>query len=149
MGRYRGRFAAFRWGTPDSVLADGYSLFNDGEFRAWTYGRSLAGYVSDLRQHLGPNAIISLAAHSLGNAVAGSALRAGMKVDNYVALQAAVSLSCYFDVPEDPANDPLQSSFVKRLTDQELVHPTPDYYTEYGVSWIFKGHQRQYQKWIP
>jgi hypothetical protein len=140
---YRGRFTALRWGTPlvmglSSYIYDSTTFFNNGEFRAWSYGPALVNYVQHLKTTMGADTTMSIIGHSLGNAVVGSALQKGMMVDNYVAMQAAVPLSCYFPPPTDPNYDPLQISFFQRLLDAEqrtcLIGPDvmPDYYTDMG-----------------
>jgi len=64
------------------------------------------------------NPTIGMLAHSLGNACAGEALRQGMQVNSYVALKAAVPLSCYF--PVGTAAPPKQI-----LVDADANSPTP------------------------
>ena len=110
---YRGRFAAFRWSTildgNGTFLLPGqenFSLFNSGEYRSFKSAASLRKYMASLRARMGSNAVIGLAAHSLGNVCASEALRQGMTVDSYVAMEAAVAASCYYaedsnDVPEE------------------------------------------------
>jgi len=128
---YKGRLVAFRWGTPLDT-EEGPDIFNDGEFRAWSYGPSLIGAVGTIRGQIGQDATISVAGHSLGNAVVGSALQQGLVVDNYVLLEAAVSMSCFHAPPADPLNDPLQPFFLESLVNKDAEKPTPNYYTELG-----------------
>jgi hypothetical protein len=111
---YRGRFVAFRWSTPlaDGIFnspfgwgQEGKSVYNSGEYRAFKGGTSLRKFVSDLRSstnpfYVGAEAVIGLAAHSQGNIAAGEALRQGMQVNSYVAMEAAVPLSCYYSSSE-------------------------------------------------
>ena len=85
---YRGRFASMYW--PTYV---GITTINPSEYRAWLFGESLKRYVNTLPAGYTKN----LMAHSMGNIVAGSALRKGMAVANYVMLNAAVPASCYDD----------------------------------------------------
>jgi hypothetical protein len=101
---------AFRWSTPlsDGILnspfgwgQEGRSVYNSGEYRAFKCGTSLRKFVAGLRTSTNPffvgtGAVIGLAAHSQGNIVAGEALRQGMKVESYVAMEAAVPVSCYY-----------------------------------------------------
>jgi hypothetical protein len=83
---YRGRFAAYRW--PTFV---GTFTYNDSEYRAWKYGEGLKQFVTSL-----PGGYTKqLMAHSMGNIVAGSALKKGMAVQNYALLNAAVPALCY------------------------------------------------------
>jgi hypothetical protein len=135
---YQGRFVAFRWST---VLSDDgpfggvigplqpgqewFSIYNSGEYRSWKGGSSLRKFVDALRNtaspfYFGSNPTIGLLAHSLGNACASEALRQGMQVDSYVALKAAIPLSCYYPVGTPaPAND--------RLVAADAEHPTPQH----------------------
>ena len=138
---YRGRFVAFRWAT---TLDDGLgtflpghentSIYNSGEYRSWYGGASLRKYVADLRTHqLDNNWIISVAGHSLGNACVGAALRQGMQVNSYVAMEAAVSLSCYYAESEDLDQLGLTDPSLVRADDP--THggtPTPRYASELG-----------------
>jgi len=73
---YRGRFCAFRWPTISGGLMDHY---NTSEHRAWKYGPALAAYVASQPGHYPKN----IAAHSMGNIVAGAALLSGMAINNY------------------------------------------------------------------
>lgn len=128
---YRGRFVVFRWST---TLADGIadtpygwgqegnSIYNSGEYRAFKGGTSLRKFVEGLRTpgdpfYFGVTATFGLAAHSQGNIVAGEALRQGMLVNNYVALEAAVPVSCYYPTGSNPPTVP-------RLDQAELLYPT-------------------------
>jgi hypothetical protein len=125
---YRGRFAAFRWAT---TLDDGAfnhlgrentSIFNSGEYRSWYGGLSLKNYVDSLHTEF---PTVSVAAHSLGNACVGQALHRGMQVNSYVAMEAAVPLSCYYAESEHPPTDP---SLVKA----DVAKPTPLYASKLG-----------------
>jgi hypothetical protein len=100
---YKGRFAFFRWptyahegfGIINFDIANGIAAFlakfNESEYRAWRYGESLKQYVESLPSDYTMN----MAAHSMGNITAGSALIRGLSVNNYALLQAAVPASCY------------------------------------------------------
>jgi hypothetical protein len=97
---YKGRFAYFRWNTyysshfdeiPGGEAIDAYlAKYNDSEHNAWLAGEDLKNFVNTV-----PKSKKNITAHSMGNIVTGSALRAGMAIDNYVLLQAAVPASCY------------------------------------------------------
>ena len=101
---FKGRFAFFRWNTNwsdafDNVPVIGTAVeayfadYNGSEFTAWKSGNALKQYVESM-----PTGYTKkLVAHSMGNIVAGSALRQGLAVQNYALLQAAVPASCYDD----------------------------------------------------
>lgn len=99
---FKGRFAAFHWdtwwhnsaewvpwvgGAIDAYLAN----YNDSEYTAWQ------GAASGLRTFVNGLSFEkkNLIAHSMGNIVAGEALRQGMPVNNYALLNAAVPSACY------------------------------------------------------
>jgi hypothetical protein len=102
---YRGRLAALRWptfyGGPDDGDSSafppypGLFTFNNSEYRAWKSGESLKQFVNQLPSSYSRNVV----AHSMGNVVAGEALRNGMSILNYVMLNAAVPALCYDDNP--------------------------------------------------
>jgi VCBS repeat-containing protein len=129
---YCGRLVTFRWATTLDNRAftpfadrENISIFNSGEYRSWYGGTSLRNYVGGLRAQLGNDETISVAAHSLGNACVGAALRQGMQINSYVAMEAAVPLSCYYAETEDPPTD---SSLVRA----DSASPTPRYASELG-----------------
>ena len=133
---YRGRFCALRWATllsPRSLSEwnGGISIYNTSEMRASILGPSLTKYVNALKTEM-PNAKMGVMGHSLGNMLVGSAFQHGLNVDNYVALQAAVPLACYFPPAVSGQPDPLQNSFLSELTIEETGHPTPDSYVDRG-----------------
>lgn len=148
---YRGRLATFRWNTTlddhGRFLEPGRentSIFNSGEYRSWKAGAALKKYVEvALRPQLEGNAVISIAAHSLGNACAGEALRQGLQAESYVALEAAVPLSCYYAEPGDHASDPLATSFDAGLLQADIATPTPHYTSAIGYAgylWNITGN---------
>lgn len=108
---HKGRFALFRWPSlvphplADPAGFDWDVTFNASEYRAWKFGPALKKFVAALRQELPAGASVNLAAHSQGNIVAASALlprtlpdntsEPGMRVKNYVMMNAAISASCY------------------------------------------------------
>ena len=100
-------------------------FYNSGEYRSFNGGTSLLKYVAKLRADLGNDWIISVAAHSLGNACTGEALHQGMQVNSYVAMEAAVSLSCYYTETENPPTVP-------SLVRADDASPTPCYARELG-----------------
>ena len=83
---YKGRYAFVRWPT-DTILKS----YNISDYKAWKSGKGVALYVNEIPSKYSRNII----AHSMGNIVVGSALREGMKVDNYALLNAAVPAMCY------------------------------------------------------
>ena len=114
---YKGRFAALRWPTETSSFS-----YNTSEWLAWKYGKSLHNYVEHYLKHQVPSYIISIAAHSMGNVVTGSALKRGMTVNKYLLMQAAIPSGCY--------NDSV-NNYVRFLSADE-VRPTPDTAAEMG-----------------
>lgn len=139
---YRGRFIAFRWSTPlssDGLFGwrdEGTSIYNSGEYRAFKGGTSLRKFVAGLGTpgnpfYLGSGALIGLAAHSQGNITAGEALRQGMQVNSYVALEAAVPLSCYHSAAETLPAFP-------RFSAAETLHRTTA--SHGGVSPRYNGY---------
>jgi hypothetical protein len=88
---YKGRVAALYWPT-----LTGLTTYNESEYRAWFFAQSLKQYVDNLPTDFTKNVI----AHSLGNMVAGSALRKGMSIQTYAMIDAAVPASCYDNNPD-------------------------------------------------
>jgi hypothetical protein len=98
---YKGHFAAFHWDTwwHDSagwvpylgIAIDSYlANYNDSERIAWQSAAALTSVVNSM-----PFENKHLVAHSMGNIVAGEALRHGMQVKNYALLHGAVPAACY------------------------------------------------------
>ena len=103
---YKGKFGTFQWPTTYSNSVYDYfnnaqeiSSYDDGEFSAWQSAVPLAQLLGTLRGTYGTN--VFLLAHSMGNVVAGEALRiagqsgGGQLVNTYVASQGAVPGHCY------------------------------------------------------
>ncbi|MEI6676521.1 MAG: alpha/beta hydrolase [Verrucomicrobiota bacterium] len=137
---YKGRLAVFRW--PTHIQADdGIDIFNASEYRSWTAGSTLKQYVDWLRNGLGCDWIFGLAAHSLGNPCACSALRQGMVVDNYVMLEAALSTSC-LHAPLTPGTpDRLAGHFHKSLANadgSDIGNPSPYDFNDLGYRGYLK-----------
>ncbi len=99
---FNGRFVAFHWDTwwydaagwvpfgPGDAIDAYLAHYNDSEHIAWYAGAGLKDCVDHLsfqKKHI--------IAHSMGNIVAGSALRDGLQIDNYALLNAAVPAACY------------------------------------------------------
>lgn len=118
---YQGRFGEFRWPTFNSFPFGEFSQqafdlrnFDNSESNAWASAVGLLNKLNDLNaQYPGQ---VYLTAHSMGNVVAGEALRlAGNNqvANTYIAMQAAVSAHAYdkntatrshgFSTPDDYA----------------------------------------------
>jgi hypothetical protein len=100
---FRGEFAAFNWPTfyPEGPFGDTY---NPSEFQAYRSANALKEILADYRGEAPNLQPVQLLAHSMGNIVAGEALRIWTYelpfnddplVTNYVAMQAAVSAGAY------------------------------------------------------
>jgi hypothetical protein len=111
---YKGRFSAFRWPT-FTLTWSNWDNYNASEHRAWKYGAALRAYIE---QEIPASYARNIAAHSMGNVVAGEALRLGLTVNNYALMQAAVPAGCY-DV------DPGINNYAK-FAAVEASQPTPD-----------------------
>ncbi|MCC6355466.1 MAG: hypothetical protein IT577_16370 [Verrucomicrobiae bacterium] len=114
---YKGRFCAFRWPTISGGLMDHY---NTSEHRAWKYGPALAAYVATQPGYYAKN----IAAHSMGNIVAGAALLSGMQINNYALMQAAAPAGCY------DASEAVNT--YQRFLTAEASSPTPDWADDRG-----------------
>lgn len=103
---YKGKFGTFEW--PTTYVSSAYesfapvleiAIYDDGEYSAWQSAVPLRQLLGTLHGSYGSS--VYLLAHSMGNVVAGEALRlagqsgAGQLVNTYVASQAAVPANCY------------------------------------------------------
>lgn len=90
---YKGKFYAFRWATysGEDSFPGGYFTYNPSEYRAWLCAPALADFVNQL-PNVGRK---QLFAHSMGNVIAGAALRAGMIIDRYALCNAAMAAMAY------------------------------------------------------
>lgn len=88
---YRGRFVSFRWPTYVGLLT-----YNNSEYKAWKCGESLKQFLDSIPRGSG-GFTVNMIAHSMGNIVAGEALRRGASVSNYALWNAAVPSICYDD----------------------------------------------------
>jgi len=133
---FKGKFYSFRWATysgdnnglpygldeqmEGTKFPPGGTTYNASEYRAWLCGPQLASFVNQL-----PNpGRRSLFAHSMGNVIAGAALRSGMSVQRYALCNAAVATMCYDPDPvlrNNPNGTPWNNLFFG-LT----PHATPD-----------------------
>ena len=99
---YQGRFGAFNWPTAQNAIQ-----FGSSEKQAWLSARGLLNKLNDLNTEY-PGQVY-LAAHSLGNVVAGEALllATNQVVNTYVAMQGAVVAHAYdpTTTPYTPLND--------------------------------------------
>jgi len=97
---YQGRFGVFRWPTDNgfsgkiSVLTDARN-YDNSEFQAWQSAQGLLNKLANLNAQYSGH--VYLMAHSMGNVVAGEALRraSSQLVNAYVAMQGAVPAHCY------------------------------------------------------
>lgn len=111
---YKGRFASFAWPTYNkthNVLGAIPTHYNRSEYVAWKFGPALKGYADSIQK-----GSKNIAAHSMGNVVAASALISGMNVNSYVAMQAAIPAGCY---------DNATNNYADFLT-EENSRPTPN-----------------------
>jgi hypothetical protein len=103
---YKGKFGTFEWPTTYTTLSYEYfadaqeiAIYDPGEYSAWQSAAPLEQLLVTLHGAYGNN--LYLLAQSMGNVVAGEALRiAGQQgltniVNTYVATQAAVVANCY------------------------------------------------------
>jgi pimeloyl-ACP methyl ester carboxylesterase len=99
---YQGRFGEFRWPTAFDFTGSLSDLifdpknYDNSEFNAWYSGYGLLSKLNDLNAEYPGN--VYLMAHSMGNVVAGEALRltgTNQVVNTYVAMQGAVPAHCY------------------------------------------------------
>jgi len=113
---YQGRFGEFNWPTAQNPLE-----FGSSELQAWQSAQGLLNKLEDLNATY-PGQVY-LMAHSLGNVVAGEALRLATNqvVNTYLAMQAAVTAHAY-----DPT-----TPIYYLLNDSG----TPDCYAHYWNSW--------------
>ncbi len=123
---YKGRFASFRWPTYGNGPQNSEPLgtYNNSEYVAWHSGTALKQFVNSLPSGYA----IDIAAHSMGNAVVGEALREGMKIQHYAMLHAATPACCYsngiYTFPPLNASNP----------------PVPDNDTDPGTSGLCYTH---------
>ena len=123
---YQGRFGEFRWPTfagfpVNEFQWEAFDLrnYDNSESNAWASGVGLLNKLNDLNAEY-PGQVY-LMAHSLGNVVAGEALRlAGTNqvVNTYIAMQAALSAHAY------DTNTPIRNS----------SDTTPDNYAYYWTN---------------
>lgn len=113
---YKGRYAAFAWPTynvDDDTLGFIPAHYNKSEYVAWKYGPALKAYADSISK-----ASKHVAAHSMGNVVVASALKSGLSVNSYVAMEAAIPSGCY----DGSAGN---NGFIK-FVQAEQGNPSPD-----------------------
>lgn len=96
--------------------------YNASEYRAWKSGESLMQFVNNLPEGYARNVV----AHSMGNVVAGSAMKKGMSITNYALLNGAISAGCFDD---------------RSTLDQGWGYTTPFYDTDPATSAL--SHRNQ------
>jgi hypothetical protein len=110
---YQGRFGEFRWPTGNgftgvSTIATNLAEkdnYDSSEYNAWVSGQGLLNKLNNLNAEY-PGQVYLLA-HSMGNVVAGEALRlagANRVVNTYVGSQAAISAHTYDENTNDVPN---------------------------------------------
>ena len=107
---YKGRVVGFTW-----PALSGPTTYNPSEWNAWLYGRAFKNYVSSIE---GGYTNFTVAGHSQGNVVVGSAIQEGLTIPNYILLQAALPTGCY------TTNNAYNN--YTRFINQEATYPTPD-----------------------
>jgi Alpha/beta hydrolase family len=98
---YKGHFGAFQWPTQYGFSGNISGIldadnFDNSEFNAWYSATGLLGLLNNLNSQYPGH--VYLVAHSMGNVVAGEALKlagSSQVVNTYVAMQAAVASHAY------------------------------------------------------
>ena len=98
---FQGRFGSFRWPTGNrfnSIISVAFDArnYDNSESNAWASATGLLNKLTDLNAQYPGH--VYLMAHSMGNVVAGEALRlagANQVVNTYVAMEAAIPAHCY------------------------------------------------------
>ena len=125
---YQGRFGLFRWPTGNkfsgiiSVALDARN-YDNSEYQAWQSATGLTNLLAKLDAEYPGN--VYMMAHSMGNVVAGEALRraSSQLVNSYVAMQGAVPAHCY---------DPLTTTNSTRSVPNRYAH----YWTDSSSSYF-------------
>ncbi len=113
---YKGRFCTFAWPTyneKDDFLWKIPDHYNPSEYVGWKCGPAFAAYCATIGK-----ASLNVAAHSMGNIVMASALKSGLTVSSYVAMQAAIPAGCY--------DASAAANSYRKFTLREESDPTPD-----------------------
>jgi hypothetical protein len=131
---YKGRFVGFRWATQTA-----FNSYNTSEWMAWKYGKSLANYVENYLKHEMPDYTMNIAAHSMGNVVAGSALKRGMTVNTYMLMEAAIPSGCFSDIV---------NNFADFATAEQINHVTPDTAADNGYRLFLSSVSNNVAKFV-
>ena len=126
---YKGHFGAFQWPT-----LTGNTTFDQSELLAWQSAEGLRKKLDDLNSSYAGN--VYLMAHSMGNVVAGEALRLegpNQPVNTYIAMQAAIASHAY-----DP-NTPTRSLGIAGIYDDHTPNCYAHYWTN-GASCYFNSN---------
>jgi len=115
-----GRFYGVSWfGNPRGHFANPTAAFSPHYHQAVVNAFATAGdFAAFVNTIPGP---VSIAAHSLGNLVAGEGIQQGLTVANYFAVDAAVALEAYGDIPRNADGE------VSLNPDMVNVEDWPDY----------------------
>lgn len=108
---YKGRFGAFQWPTDygfSGIISGIFDAdnFDNSEYNAWSSGLGLLGLLNNLNGEYPGH--VYMFAHSMGNVVAGEALRLSgpnQVVNTYIAMQAAVASHAYDPTTEVRTNN--------------------------------------------
>jgi hypothetical protein len=103
---YKGHFGAFQWPTGYGfgswkTVATDPDNFDNSEFNAWNSAIGLKNLLASLNDSY-PNHVY-LFAHSMGNVVAGEALKlagSSQVVNTYIAMQGAIAAHCYDQIAD-------------------------------------------------
>jgi hypothetical protein len=117
---YKGRFVGYHW-----PALSGPATYNSSEWNAWIYGKPFLNYVNHIKADY---TTVTVAGHSMGNVVVGSAIKQGLSVDNYIMLQAALPTSCYTSAS---SSDDQYNQYGPLLTAEASKH-TPYFAADLG-----------------
>lgn len=113
---YKGRFISYNW-----PALSGPQTYNSSEWVGWVYGKPFMDYVNNLKANFNT---LTIASHSQGAVVVGSAIEQGLTFNKYILLEAAIPTGCY-------SNNTTYNSYQPFL-DAEAIQPTPDLTVDYG-----------------
>jgi hypothetical protein len=114
---YKGRLIGYTW-----PALSGASTYNPSEWNSWLYGRAFMNFINTtVKPHF---TTVTVAGHSQGNVVVGSAIQEGLSFNNYILLEAALPTGCYTTLDNYNKYQP--------FLDQEKNYPTPDKVSDLG-----------------